>query len=170
MAYTTPRTWVTGELVTAAMLNEQVRDNQDAAFPLGVAAWTSWTPTLTNITVGSGTSVGAYQRVGRTIHYRWKFTYGAGSAVGTGPTFTLPVAPAAFYTANFPMHNAVHMLDSGTTVFRGTTEFSSGSTVTILAAGAGASVVDRVSITSSVPMTWATGDTIMITGTYEAAS
>lgn len=28
MAYTTPRTWITGETVTAAMLNEQVRDNE----------------------------------------------------------------------------------------------------------------------------------------------
>jgi hypothetical protein len=30
MAWTTPRTWVTGELVTAAILNTYVRDNQDA--------------------------------------------------------------------------------------------------------------------------------------------
>lgn len=29
MAWTAPRTWVTGELVTAAQLNEQVRDNTD---------------------------------------------------------------------------------------------------------------------------------------------
>jgi len=29
MAWTTPRTWVTGEVVTAAMMNEQVRDNED---------------------------------------------------------------------------------------------------------------------------------------------
>lgn len=28
MAYTAPRTWATSELVTAAMLNEQVRDNE----------------------------------------------------------------------------------------------------------------------------------------------
>lgn len=28
MAWTTPRTWVTGEVVTAAMLNEQIRDNE----------------------------------------------------------------------------------------------------------------------------------------------
>lgn len=28
MAWTTPKTWTTGELVTAAMLNEQVRDNE----------------------------------------------------------------------------------------------------------------------------------------------
>lgn len=29
MPYTTPRTWTTGETVTAAMLNEQVRDNEN---------------------------------------------------------------------------------------------------------------------------------------------
>ena len=30
MAWSTPRTWVTGELVTAALLNSYVRDNQNA--------------------------------------------------------------------------------------------------------------------------------------------
>ena len=29
MSWTTPRTWVTGEIVTAAQMNEQVRDNVD---------------------------------------------------------------------------------------------------------------------------------------------
>lgn len=29
MSWTEPRTWVTGEIVTAAQLNEQVRDNMD---------------------------------------------------------------------------------------------------------------------------------------------
>ncbi len=29
MAWTTPRTWVTGELVTAAIMNTHVRDNED---------------------------------------------------------------------------------------------------------------------------------------------
>lgn len=28
MAWTAPRTWVTGELVTAGNLNEQVKDNE----------------------------------------------------------------------------------------------------------------------------------------------
>lgn len=41
MAWTSPRTWTTGETVTAAMMNEQVRDNSaylkgdlDAKFPV----------------------------------------------------------------------------------------------------------------------------------------
>ncbi len=29
MAFTTPRTWTTGEVVTAAQLNEQIRDNEN---------------------------------------------------------------------------------------------------------------------------------------------
>lgn len=132
--------------------------------------WTAYTPTFTNLTVGSGTLEAAYYRIGRTIHYRIKWVFGVGSAVGTSPAYTLPVTPHATYTATYPMHNNFHMLDSGTTVFSGTTEFGSGVIVNMLASGAGAAVVDRTPITATVPMTWATGDTIFITGTYEAAS
>jgi microcystin-dependent protein len=35
MAWTTPRTWVAGETLTAALMNQQVRDNWNAAFPTG---------------------------------------------------------------------------------------------------------------------------------------
>ncbi len=37
MAWTTPRTWVTGELVTAAMLNAHVRDNFNVVREGGLA-------------------------------------------------------------------------------------------------------------------------------------
>jgi hypothetical protein len=108
--------------------------------------------------------------MGRTIHYRIKWVFGAGSAVGTSPTYTLPFAPNAAYATFSPLADDVKFLDSGTTVFEGTTEFSGGSTVSILSplsAGAG---ITRQSVTSTVPMTWATGDTIFIIGTYEAVS
>lgn len=51
MAYTAPRTWVTGELVTASMMNTHVRDNFDALKtpPAGVATWsTNFTTTSTS--------------------------------------------------------------------------------------------------------------------------
>jgi len=37
MAWTTPRTWTTGELVTAAIMNAHVRDNQGVLNPAGVS-------------------------------------------------------------------------------------------------------------------------------------
>lgn len=133
-------------------------------------AWTTYSPTLTNITVGSGTLDAAYIRLGRTIHYRIKFVFGAGSAVGTSPTYTLPVAPHAIYTQFHPMADDVKYLDSGTTVFEGTSEFNSGSSVTLLSPLSAAAGITRQSVTATVPMTWATGDTIYVIGTYEAAT
>lgn len=35
MAWTTPRTWVTSEFVTAAELNAHLRDNMNSMFPIG---------------------------------------------------------------------------------------------------------------------------------------
>ena len=35
MAWSTPKTWTPGELVTAAQLNEFIRDNMNAMFPVG---------------------------------------------------------------------------------------------------------------------------------------
>jgi hypothetical protein len=37
MAWTTPRTWTTGELVTAAIMNAHIRDNQNVLNPSGVS-------------------------------------------------------------------------------------------------------------------------------------
>lgn len=37
MSWTTPRTWTTGELVTAAIMNAHVRDNQTTLNPAGVS-------------------------------------------------------------------------------------------------------------------------------------
>ena len=59
---TTPRTWVTGELLTATLLNVELRD----ALTNLQAAWTAWTPSPaltvvsgTNPTMGKSTVVGA---------------------------------------------------------------------------------------------------------------
>ncbi len=37
MAWTAPRTWTTGELVTAAIMNAHIRDNQNTLNPSGVS-------------------------------------------------------------------------------------------------------------------------------------
>ena len=67
MAWTTPRTWVPGEMVTASMLNIHLRDNMNALNPvLG-----SWTPILTADGGASGqtysSQVGSYYKVGKLV-------------------------------------------------------------------------------------------------------
>lgn len=51
MAWTAPRTWVTGEVVTAAMLNQQIRDNELFLYdPPCVRAWRTTNQSLTDST------------------------------------------------------------------------------------------------------------------------
>ena len=63
-----PRTWVVGEVVDAAMLNAEIRDQFTSMFD----AWTPYTPvwsaTSTNPTIGNGSITGRYLKVGRTVH------------------------------------------------------------------------------------------------------
>jgi hypothetical protein len=71
MAYpATPKTWVAGDVLTAAQLNAELRDALLAIFPLGPpdVAWTPYTPTLTQSgAVTKTVNQAAYTRVGRKI-------------------------------------------------------------------------------------------------------
>lgn len=89
MAWSSPRTWTTGEVVTAAQMNQEVRDNLDAALPDGVTA-ASWTPTLEATTTDPTSSVtGREYRVG-PLQFVWaRFvisTGGSGDYLVTLPT------------------------------------------------------------------------------------
>jgi len=98
MAYSTPRTWATSEIVTAAHMNQEVRDNLDAALPDEVAA-IDWTPTLEASAANPSTSsvTGRRWRVGPIQFLFARFVL---STAGSGEYFvTLPVA-ASGITAN----------------------------------------------------------------------
>ncbi len=84
---TTPRTWVTGELLTATLLNVELRD----ALTNLQAAWTAWTPSPaltvvsgTNPTMGNSTVVGATHQIGKTILWRLRIVLGSTFAAGSG--------------------------------------------------------------------------------------
>lgn len=135
-----------------------------SAVPLG--AWTSWVPTWTNLTVGSGTVIAKYQKVGRMVNFRIKFTYGAGSAVGTVPTFTLPFTAAADYQAEWPLGPLV-MVDNGVKAYAGYVQISSVTQGLIrYDDGAGS----FTSITSTVPFSWGSADYFFLHAQYEAVS
>lgn len=55
MAFSSWRTWVTGEVVTAAHMNQEVRDNGLALFPDGATS-NAWSPTLRGTTSDPSTS------------------------------------------------------------------------------------------------------------------
>lgn len=92
MTWTSPRTWVAGETVTASILNTHVRDNLlDLAGT--TAAWTAWSPTVdqgasTNI---SKTVTEARSKTsGKTIHGMFRLVLAAAGTAGSPVTVNLP--------------------------------------------------------------------------------
>lgn len=133
-------------------------------------AWQTWTPTLTNMTLGSGTVTAKYIQIGKTVHFRFVFVLGAGSAMGSIPQFSLPVTAATHAgSLDSIVLGVANAWDSGTNNFDCVTVLHTTTTVIIRVFGSAGSYVNQANITSLIPMTWTTGDELIATGTYEAA-
>src|SRR5688500_13674507 len=57
------------------------------------AAWTSYTPTNTNVTVGNGTLYAAYIQAGKTTTFVWALLFGSSTSLGGTIDIGLPVGP-----------------------------------------------------------------------------
>lgn len=96
MAWTTPETAVAGDVLTAAWLNQNVRDNLDALAPF-FSTWTSYTP---QIDQGASTNIAKtieyakYLIVNKTVwlNVKVKFT-GTGSNAMMTMTFPTNIQP-----------------------------------------------------------------------------
>jgi hypothetical protein len=129
-------------------------------------AWTSFTPTWTNLTVGNGTEVYKYMQVGKQLFARYKFTLGSTSSIGTNPNVTLPVNPAS--GAGGFLSYSVKFTDSGVGTFNGAVDEDSNKLY--LASGVtSGTVLLGGTITATSPFTWTTGDSISFDVFYEVA-
>ena len=128
---------------------------------LSDGAWTSWTPTLTNMTLGNGTLSCKYKTIGKTVFFRFQFVLGSTSTMGTNPLFSIPVTsitvPSSFVRCgageadtNVPALYPVVCIWSTTTTF------------TIYSQAA-----PYASITATAPFTWNTGCILAVHGFYE---
>lgn len=83
---------MSGEVVTAAEFNAEVRD----AFTNLQAGLTAYTPSATNFTVGNGTIHGRWTRVGKFGFFRLNFQAGSTSSyTASAMSISLPTAAHA---------------------------------------------------------------------------
>ena len=130
------------------------------------AQWQLWTPTLTNITKGNGNIQSRYIQIGELIVAQFIFVLGSTSAMGTNGEVSAPVTMSS--TAdNFPI-GVCSMIDSGGSLYLGTV-LEVGGKFRPAAHVASATHVTATGTSATVPMTWASGDTLSFTVTYEAA-
>ena len=116
----------------------------------------TYVPAVTIITVGSGTLSGQYKISGSSMRGHSAFLFGSGSAMGSGaPTFSLPMTTID-PTLDISTSTG-NILDNGTTRYPTYVELS-GAIVTVYVINSSGTYSVRGSLSSSVPMTWATGD------------
>lgn len=161
-----------------AKVNNLDDDNISASAAIALSklasvAWTSYTPTWTattaNPAIGNGTITGRYIKIGRLVRYAWKITAGSTTTFGTGNyNVSLPLTNATNSVAFYNTGVAVH----------------SGSVYTMSSRVLSASQVDELfvhrpitgthtefqAVSSTIPFTFASGDTLEVTGCYEAAA
>lgn len=132
------------------------------------AGWDSWTPTwscsVSNPSLGNGSLVGAYHRVGSTVDFRLRFVAGSTTTFGEGLWgFTVPAdAPVVIHQAcaalaiapNSARYVLAAYLTPAAGIFRLTYSGTSGVRTN---PGGG----------NDVPFEWNTNAQLLITGVYE---
>lgn len=167
MAWTTPRTWVAGETVTAALMNTHVRDNLKAVGDPWVAYTPAWTSSGTAPALGNGTIAGGYVDRGNTVDFRLKMTLGSTSTVGTG-TYRFSIPFATTLAAGSVIAGAASFEDVGTAfypcMFR---RASTDTTIELLYPVVAGAVVNSGVVGAATPVVPGNGDIYYAAGTYE---
>jgi hypothetical protein len=139
----------------------QIGDGTNSLFTR-MGAWKSFTPSWTNLTVGNGTNVGSYAIHGKTCVFRTTLTFGSTTSISGAVSYTLPVTAATYSDISWIGNVRLKSAGGG---FLGLIN-SSGSIVVLNAAS---TYLATNNLSSTVPATWTTGDTIVVTAVYEIA-
>lgn len=132
-------------------------------------AWTTWTSTLTNITLGNGTITTKYKQIGKTVFGRFELAWGSTTSNGTTPQFTLPVTAASYAAAGKHQIGNIWFEDTGAGNAVGIISLASTTTATILRLDASGTNLQVATVTSTNPGTFGNTDFWAGSFIYEAA-
>jgi len=153
------------KLADNAVVTASIADASVTNAKLAMQAWQSWTPTLTNLTLGNGSSVGTYIQIGKTVFFKWIFAIGTTSAVGTAPTISLPVTSVATPDVTFPLGTCIYD-NNGGSGFNGLFMWASTTTTALYTLDTSNNFT---AYSATNPTAYASGHKIYGQGVYEAA-
>lgn len=144
---------VTGQKWTAAIANQ-----------IG-AAWETYTPTFTNITVGNGSFTARYGRIQNLVFVDVSFTLGSTSSVSGSGACAISLPVTAYAATGNPILGTAQYYDSGSLRYFGFVLYNNSTTF-----AAGYDTSNRYQeIYSLGPFTWGAGDQMAFHFFYEAA-
>lgn len=137
-------------------------------------AWTAWTPTWTNLTLGNGTVTAKYRQIGKLVFCRLSLVFGTTTSVSGDVTFSLPVTKATYggNQTQMPLGLVTALDSSAGVTAEGMVKPATTTTCVmrfLLAGGTYVSIGGASVPSSTVPFTWASADEIHAQLCYEAA-
>jgi hypothetical protein len=131
--------------------------------------WTAWTPTFTNFTLGNGSILGSrYQKIGKTVNFEMYVRLGSTSSVTGLIQYTLPVN-AGGTQLGLAAGGVGRAFDSSTTLNWDLRARFYNDTGYIFALNSAGTFLEQAATSATAPITWATNDEFVLSGTYEVA-
>ncbi len=128
------------------------------------AAWTAFDPTITGLTIGSGTKAGAYVQIGKLVICRVNVAFAANTTIGgSGLTLTLPVAVKS---GAYAQYSSIGTGGAFQGAYVHAIVVNPGGA--IYALGVSGTVIISNLLSSTYPFTWGNGHTLQLQITYEA--
>ena len=151
-------TFVSGQVLTAAELNTG-------------GAWTTFTPTLSNVTLGTGgTNTGQYSIFNKTLFMRGKFVLGTGGSVGGVIAVTCPVSTMALSpTLQFQPNGSILYTDSGIATYTGHALQLTSSLIAFYVSNSAGTYATSVTSSGTVPFTFGVNDYVEYALTIQVA-
>ena len=150
-----PFDFSTGAVLTAAQLNQ-------------IGDWETWSPTLTNISIGNGTVTAHYAEVNEVVFFEIFFDVGSTTSFsGTSMQFSIPVTSGSSLTFN-PSAGGWCRPQGGTIYQLLTVVFASG-VIVPYAFQIPATYGQAVAIRGTIPETWNSDGVLYMSGTYRAS-
>ncbi|MFE6482390.1 hypothetical protein ACFVGN_05545 [Streptomyces sp. NPDC057757] len=161
-----PRTWAVGEVVPAAIMNTEIRDQFNSMFAARTVYVPTWTSTSVAPVLGNGTLTGRHMKIGRMAFVTINLSAGSTTTFGTGNySFSLPFAAASSGVAEVGASQVL-----GTDRWVGGVVISSASSTVSPFVAISATNTRTDFVTNTRPETLASGAQIRMSFMYETAS
>jgi hypothetical protein len=120
--------------------------------------WTTWTPTYASITVGNGTVIARYRKLGKVVDFYFSFILGSTSSIGTlgYAAFSLPI-------------NSSQEVWLGTSTYTDAGIQNVPGFVQVTSTEVYFKTISGGNISNTVPFTWGNTDRVIVYGNYEVA-
>lgn len=159
---------------TIASLTNATHNHQNSAgggtlalASIDTTAWSSWTPTWTNISIGNAVVTGRYKQIGKYVAYSLVVQWGTGTSQSGSALFTIPVTAVAAIGSGSNIGTA--KLFDGTNGFIGTVIQNNTVQAIIRWYNTQGTGLKEANISATSPSTWSTTTEWHMRGFYEAA-